>query len=136
KKYENPSLDNSGVLLHGLNLYYYLLLRDSQPNLTGIASKSLLKDFKEQVLDPLMKSTKTILKRFDEIQKEETKEEEITEEELKKYMEMETDEEEEMDEKEIEEEQQHTDKIKLTLWMVYDILQRIESVMKQMKTAK
>lgn len=129
KKYEYPSLENSGVLLHGLNLYYYLLLRDVQPNITGIASKQLLKEFKDGIVDPLLKNTKTILQRFDEIQKEE-EDEEITEEELKKYMEMESDEE-DLDEKEISEEQQHTDRTKLTLWMVHDILQRIQIVMLQ-----
>jgi hypothetical protein len=94
QKYTVINMDTSDLLLQAFNFYYWLLLRDYHPNLTGIRSSH--KEMKEKFILPLLNKIEEEIKKMkedeiteEEIQKylnEEDGEDDITEEEIQKYM--------------------------------------------------
>lgn len=63
----NLSEDSVDVLLHGLNTYYFLLLRDSDANLSKIRTKKSVQEWNETVLHPLKESIQKVEKHMEEI---------------------------------------------------------------------
>jgi hypothetical protein len=49
------------LIMYGLNLYYFLLLRDNQPNITGVMDSSFRDKMETKVLAPLQESMDTFL---------------------------------------------------------------------------
>jgi hypothetical protein len=94
QKYQVINVDTSDLLLQAFNFYYWLLLRDYHPNLTGIRNNH--KEMKENFILPLLNKIEMEIQKMkedeiteEEIQKylkEDSSDDEITEEEIQKYM--------------------------------------------------
>lgn len=79
KYVDEPDMDTADVLLHGLNLYYFLLLRDSQANVTQIMQKEMQSKFKDSILDPLTVAISKMMQHVDKAQVKAAQQPTITE---------------------------------------------------------
>jgi len=70
---DEPALDTADAILHSLNLYYFLLLRDNEANVTGIMNQKLLKQFKVKIFEPLNEKLTVYLKKIDRAEVEVTR---------------------------------------------------------------
>ncbi|EFC46204.1 predicted protein [Naegleria gruberi] len=63
KYVEDPfDSDNIQVILRALNLYYFLLLRDSEPNVTGVLDSEIVSKMEEKVLNKLNSACEKLTK--------------------------------------------------------------------------
>jgi hypothetical protein len=58
---EPISEEDVDLILYGLNLYYFLLLRDNKPNITGVMDDDFTEKMQDKIITPIRRSTDLFL---------------------------------------------------------------------------
>jgi hypothetical protein len=128
KKYPDPNVNTSDLLLEGFNLIYWLLLRDSHANITGIRNKEIVTELKA-IIDPLKLKIVDTLKSIEKVLQEKHDFDELVKKELE---EMEADD--DFDKTLIEDDEEDiqfkkdTTSCRLNLWILQDLLNKVEQM--------